>query len=322
VVAPYAPAVLDPGSADAIAAAFGVGSPAQLAGPVARGEQGLIWELGTPSGRFAVKELLEPTAEGEVREDARFQEAACARGIPAPAIVRTIAGDVLLDLDGTPVRAYGWVDLLERDPGIEPAAVGGLVSALHRLGFQGSNPVDPWYVEPVGAARWDELIRQVRAAGAPFAEGLAGYRDELVALEALLEPARERITCHRDLWADNVRATTDGSVCVIDWENGGLADPSQELALVLFEFAGEDDDRARTLYAAYVDDGGPGRIRDRGTFSMLIAQLGHIGEWALERWLGAGHGPERERLSALVDEVLMRPLTVAGIDRLLGAVAT
>jgi hypothetical protein len=109
---------------------------------------------------------------------------------------------------------------------------------------------------------------------------------------------------------------------VIDWENGGLADPSQELALVLFEFAGEDDERARTLCAAYVDAGGPGRIRDRGTFSMVIAQLGHIGEWALERWLEASHEPERERLSALVNEVLTRPLTMAGIDRLLGAVAT
>ncbi len=314
--------MLDPASVGAIAAAFGVGFPARLEGPVARGEQGLIWDLRTPSGRYAVKELLEATTEDEVREDARFQEAACASGIPAPTIVRTTDGAVLLDLDGTPVRAYGWVDLHERDPGIDPGAVGSLVASLHRLAFEGSNPVDPWYTDPVGVARWDELVREVSAAGASSAEGFAAYRDELVAMEALLQPPRELLTCHRDLWADNVRATPDGSVCVIDWENGGLADPSQELAVVLFEYAGEDDERARALYGAYVDAGGPGRIRDRGTFSMVIAQLGHIGEWALERWLEAGAGPERDRLSALVDEVLTRPLTLSGIDRLVDAVGT
>ena len=47
-------------------------------------------------------------------------------------------------------------------------------------------------------------------------------------------------TCHRDLWADNVLPTADGGVCVIDWENSGPADPSQELGCVLFEFARGD----------------------------------------------------------------------------------
>jgi len=73
-------------------------------------------------------------------------------------------------------------------------------------------------------------------------------RDELVALERLMEEPRELQTCHRDLWADNVLRTTAGGLCVIDWENCGLADPSQELALVLFEFGLGDSERARTLY--------------------------------------------------------------------------
>ncbi len=314
--------MLDPGSAEVVAAAFGLGTAERLAGPVAGGEQGLIWELRTASGRYAVKALFERATESEVGDDARFQDAARASGIPAPAIVRTTEGAVLLDVEGTQVRTYGWVDLLERDPGLDPVAVGSLVASLHRLGYEGTNPVDPWYVDPVGAAQWDVLVDAVVAAGAPFAEALAAYQDELVALETLLEPPLDLITCHRDLWADNLRATPDGSVCVIDWENGGLADPSQELALLLFEFGDADDGRAHNLYRAYVNAGGPGRIRDRGTFSMLIAQLGHIGQWALQRWLGTEPGVERERLSETVGEVIDRPLTVAGVDRLIEAVAT
>ena len=54
-------------------------------------------------------------------------------------------------------------------------------------------------------------------------------------------------TCHRDLWADNVLPTADGGVCVIDWENSGPADPSQELGCVLFEFARFDPGRVRAL---------------------------------------------------------------------------
>ena len=46
---------------------------------------------------------------------------------------------------------------------------------------------------------------------------------------------RELRTCHRDLWADNVRTSHDGGLCVFDFDNAGLADPSQELAMILVE---------------------------------------------------------------------------------------
>lgn len=46
-------------------------------------------------------------------------------------------------------------------------------------------------------------------------------------------------TCHRDLWADNILPAAQGGVCVIDWENSGPADASQELACVLLSSAGQ-----------------------------------------------------------------------------------
>jgi hypothetical protein len=99
------------------------------------------------------------------------------------------------------------------------------------------------------------------------------------------------------------------------------ADPSQELALVLFEFGCGDDRRARIIYDAYVGDGGPGRIDRPGHFSMLIAQLGHIGEDAFSRWLDPTEpDAERDRQAARVDEFLSLTLTRSSIDRLLSAV--
>src|SRR5262249_56625616 len=117
-------------------------------------------------------------------------------------------------------------------------------------------------------------------AGAPFGGRLAGLRDELDALESWIEPPQVLQTCHRDLWADNVLPTPGGGVCVIDWENSGPADPSQELGCVLFEFARTDPGRARALTRAYRQAGGPATVNQRRHFSMLIAQLAHITELA------------------------------------------
>ena len=146
-------------------------------------------------------------------------------------------------------RVFGWLDLAGRDPMVDPVAVGTVVAAVHRVRHDAGIPVHPWYSDPVGAAAWDDLVAALSAAGAPFSDELAAYRDELVAMEGLLEPASRLQTCHRDLWADNILGTDDG-LCVIDWENCGLADPSQELAMVLFEFGmgtGSDPCHSRRL---------------------------------------------------------------------------
>jgi len=178
--------------------------------------------------------------------------------------------------------------------------------------------VDPWYHEPVGADRWDQLIEQLFEAGAPFAGRLAGLRDELVALESWIEPPQMLRTCHRDLWADNVLPTADGGVCVIDWENSGLADPSHELGCVLFEFARGDPGRVRALTDAYRQAGGPAEVTRRGHFSMLIAQLGHITELAANDWLQPNaRSPQRADSAAWVAEVLDAPHTRELLDKIL-----
>ena len=278
-----------------------------------------MWRLETSSGSWAVKLLFEQPDLPGTQADAAYQDHVLRAGVPIPRVHRTVDGDVLARAGGSWVRVYEWVDVMEPDPGLDPAAVGVLIAAIHRVrSLSQVRPVDPWYAEPVGADRWDELVASLRAHRAPFADALAELRDELVALEGLLAPPRDLQVCHRDLWADNVRGTSTGSLCVIDWENGGLADPNQELAIVLFEFGLGDELRARDLYDAYLGAGGPGRIEGTGDFSMLIAQLGHITEHACTRWLQPGASEaERARAADRVGEYTSRPVTREAIERLL-----
>ena len=311
--------MLDPGAAQEIADRFALGSEASLSGPAAKGKLGQVWELKTSLGRFAVKESFGPF-EGRDGEDAAFEEAARAAGVPTPEVFRATDGSLIVPIGEAEIRLFGWVDLCEPDTNADPAEVGGLLAALHRVPFRGTRPVHPWYFERVGPARWDALAEDLLAARAPFAEDLAAYRNELVALEDLIGPPGALRTCHRDLWADNLRTTPDGGLCVIDWDNCGLADQSQELAVVLFEFSGGQPERARALHEAYLGSGGPGAVDGSGDFSMAIAQLGHIGETAARAWLRSATESDRADNEAWFREFVDRPLTRAVIGELLDAV--
>lgn len=306
-----------------LASRFGLGESARLSdGPVARGKQGLVWRLDTADGRWAVKVPFDQSDEDEVRSATAFQEAARAAGVPTPRVRRTTEGCVFATVDGRQVRVYEWVDLGAPDARLDPERVGAVVAAIHRVSTEGPSLLDPWYHEPVGAERWDYLVGQLAGAGAPFADRLADLRDELVALESWIEPAEMLQTCHRDLWADNLLPTADGGVCVIDWENSGPADPSQELGCVLFEFARTDSGRVRALTEAYRQAGGPAMVNRRGHFSMLIAQLGHTTEAAATDWLEPNlRSPDRAGAAAWVSEVLDEPHTRELLDAILNAAA-
>ena len=304
-----------------LARQFDLGGAAELSdGPVARGKQGLVWRLDTTDGSWAVKVPFDRSDEDEVRASTLFHEAAYAAGVPTPLVRRTTEGSVFATMDDGQARVYEWVDLRAPDPCLDPAVVGGVVAAIHQVAGVDGGEADPWYVDPVGADRWDQLVEQLRTAGAPFAGRLAELRDELVALESWIEPPETLRMCHCDLWADNVLPTVDGGVCVIDWENSGPADPSQELGCVLFEFARADPGRARALASAYREAGGPGTVSRRGHFSMLVAQLGHITELAATDWLEPNpRSPDRAAATAWISEVLDEPHTRALLDSLLEA---
>jgi aminoglycoside phosphotransferase (APT) family kinase protein len=160
----------------------------------------------------------------------------------------------------------------------------------------------------------------VTSSRAPFADGFAAHVPTIIALEALLEPRQNLQNCHRDLFADNILPMAQGGICVIDWENCGLEDPSQELGVVMFDFTLGNPQRSRQLHDAYVDAGGPGRLSDRGAFSMLIAQFGHFYEAAAREWLDSESSEEdRKHAISRFDELFATPLTLDRIDGLLDA---
>ena len=305
----------------AVAAEFGLGEVVAHEGSTGRGESGFVSRLTTSTGTWAVKQLIEPQIEAEVREDVEFVAAARASGVPAPEMLTTRSGTVLLDIDGQQVRVSEWVDLREVDPDARPGLGRHDARRLHRTPFAGSRGEDPWYRAAVGAPRWDELVSALTAAGATFSDDLAAMRDELVALEQLLVDPHDLRTCHRDLFPENLRGTASGSVCVIDWDEHGLAGASQELAFVVWGFTCGRSDRAREIVQSYAARGGPGRVHSPGDFTMLIATLGHINERACARWLDHRPGePERDRMAALFGESVADPITRQTIEELLDAV--
>lgn len=312
--------MLTPSAADAVADAYDLPGPVRLSGPVARGQLGQVWRLDTGAGSHAVKEWFASPDLAEVSRDADFVEAALAAGVFTPRIVRTRSGDVATLVDDTAVRVFEWVDLRSRSRQLDPAAVGRTLAALHRAGPPSAAAVDNWFATGFGESSWRELHRRLVDEDAPFAGELGALVDELVAVESVIEPHESPIMCHRDLWADNVLESADGRVCVIDYENMGPADPSQELAMVLFEFGDDDPARARRLNTAYRDAGGPGHVTRRGHFTMLVAEQAHIGQLACSRWVGATKEAERARLAQWFREIPDDPVTLPRIDRILTAV--
>jgi Ser/Thr protein kinase RdoA (MazF antagonist) len=109
-----------PDHATTIARAYRVGTPVREMIMVARGEQGRVWRIDTDTGAFAIKELVIRQLPADAAADAAYQEAVLAIGaVPMPRPIRTVGGEVLVDVAGHQVRAHEWVDLLATDTGLD-----------------------------------------------------------------------------------------------------------------------------------------------------------------------------------------------------------
>lgn len=302
-----------------VARLYGLGEAVGLT-LAARGEQGVVWRFETSTGVYAVKELLVRQTEEDVAVDMAFSEraAAGAASYDVARTLRTADGRVLAVVGDSQVRVMGWLDMAGPDPGVDPAAVGRMLAELHAVGDSRTDEVDPWYTDAVGEPRWREYVDALGA----FEQAVAGRLDavvrDLVAFEDLLVTPKDLRTCHRDLWADNVRMTVGGRLCVFDWDNCGPADVDHELAMVLWEFGLDDADRSRALYDVYIAAGGPGRVTAPGDFTMVIAQFGHFYEMAVTPFLDlTATQADRQHGVARFDELDSRPLTMGSIAQII-----
>lgn len=308
--------------AQPVADAFGLGRAESLSEPVARGELGQVRRLVTDTGVWAVKESFEPYDAHDLaaaRVSGAFHVACWEAGVPTPE-PRPADGRFVVEVEGEQLQAFGWVDLEDPDTGLDPVETGIVLAALHSVRRPVAGGVHEWFEAPVGRREWQAVLKASRGAGAPYTDQLAELLPHLVAVEALLTPMAAVQTLHLDLWADNVRRrTSDGTVCVIDFDNAGPGDPVREVAMVVLEFGQGDAGRQRLLYDAYRDAGGPGRVTAREDLALTVAQLHHIGHRHLRMWLGARDSESRARSLAGVEEFLGEPLLLPDIDRLVEA---
>ena len=105
---------------------------------------------------------------------------------------------------------------------------------------------DPcWFEAPVGAREWRAVLKAARGAGAPYAGRLAEILPGLLEVEEILTPMAPRQLCHLDLWADNVRRSAGGGLCVFDFDNAGAGDPAARWRWSSSSSAGGDAGRQR-----------------------------------------------------------------------------
>ena len=98
----------------------------------------------------------------------------------------------------------------------------------------------------------------------------------------------------------HARAFDERKMCIRDRESAGPESPSHELGMVVFEYGLGDPARMLDLYAAYLIDGGPGRISRAGDLTMLGATSEHLAEEGCRRWLSATDEADRQLSAAWV----------------------
>src|SRR3954447_12744080 len=181
----YGGSVFDATCGGVVAERFGLGAHASLDGPVAFGRLGEVWRLVADRGVFAVKHPLFGVSVAAAELDAGYQELVGLAGVPVPAVIRAVDGSVVAEVGGDQVRVYEWVDVLPADRRLDPGEWGKVLAAIHAVAVTTEEPVDGWYVEPVGVEAWQELLERLQIADAPFSSRLAALLPAVLEAEGI-----------------------------------------------------------------------------------------------------------------------------------------
>lgn len=198
-----------------------------------------IWEenfsVRTPKERLFAKRFWRRDRRRDMMlSGLHLGQTLLARGIPAPRLVWTMAGDALAEADGAIYQVAEWIEGRSYHPGeLPPRAagpLGSLLGKLHRLLGPGNvAPARPLPPPHAAAEQCRALLRRYRGRQEPFAAtARAILQEQIVLLEtvpaALVEHLpRPRLggPCFNAFWVEQVLFRPDGEVAaLVDWTDG------------------------------------------------------------------------------------------------------
>lgn len=286
--------------------------------PGGRGALGEIWRLhldGAPD--LAVKLVTTEVAESVVALEVSHTETLARHGIRVPAAILNRHGHYTSQAPTGRLRLYEWIDGSHPDGSdpFTPPRLGALLGAMHAHARPVTHELDgrnlsSWYHHPPQFSLLAARIAAAEEADPSWAGRLSAMLPTLQDLTDITKPPTSMLLCHRDLHPDNVLSTSDGQFAVLDWDNLGPADPSQELASVLLHWfadrTGAQHHLIKPFLEAYHAAGGPGRLTGIGDFAMHLSTSLNFLALQLEKAADPSTGPDDLRRAAAEIEESLR----------------
>ena len=273
----------DIGHAAAVAGAFGLGT---AQGPLVASERqwaGQAWMLTTDRGRWVARQLFDWFDDRRVEAEVLLAETAATAGIRTPRTVRSPAGAVIEELEGSRWRVFEFLPA-----GPEPstpanprhaAAAGRILGKVHGFGLPAPEPVQPWLTEVRPESGWWNLHAVCASRGMPWADRLAEVIPGIVDVSRTVEPVDAAAdvvlsACH---YAPNAfRVAGRDDLVVTGWDHAGSIPRRWDLGGTLAGWSGGAGGEvhasaAKALLAGYAEEATVPEPVDLGIFSAALA---------------------------------------------------
>jgi hypothetical protein len=240
-------------AAEAVADAFGLGTPHGPLIAVERQWAGQAWSLSTDRGLWLVRELFDWYDGGDREEEAALTDAAVRVGVKTPPVKRSTTGSIIEPLDGpngrTRWRVFGWTPFgpmpsVPTDAKLA-AAAGAIVGRVHALALPPPHPVHSWLTRRRPESYWWGLHEEATRAKVAWADTLAEAIPAIVEVGSVADSGDPNDTavlsaCH---YAPDAFRTAGNDLVVVSWDHTGAIPPRWDLGQSLARWsAGVDPD--------------------------------------------------------------------------------
>lgn len=248
-----------------------------------RGALGEVWRLRV-DGRadLAVKLVTEEPSEPLVAKEVAHTSNLAEHGVKVALAVANRQGRFVSSAPGGWLRVSEWIDGVKPDAAdpLTPARLGDVLGRMHTYAVPMSHELDgseldSWFHRPPDMKTLGNLVAAAETSDPRWAGRLDALMSTVDEVARLRKAPESMVLCHRDLHPDNALLVPDGRFAVLDWDNIGPADPTQELASVLLHWFADRTGAQGPLIGAFVEAyraaGGTGNLTGIDDFAMHIA---------------------------------------------------